>query len=246
MEQIPVISAQRVKSVHSLKLKKYRQKYGQFVVEGTKSVLELLQSDLKVVHVTGTNEWFEENKVNRSDIDVSIADSKQLNRMTSFKNHSSVLAVAEIPKPTAPPKEGWVLAADGLRDPGNLGTMIRIADWYGIKHVVCSEDSVDAFNPKTLSSTMGSFTRIQVHYVDLEKFLPEYDGTVYGCFMEGDSIYDVKTNSGVILIGSESHGIRDYVAPLCDKRITIPRKGNAESLNASVAAGIICDRLIKQ
>lgn len=154
------------------------------------------------------------------------------------------MAIVQIPVYDKLPRAGWVIALDGINDPGNLGTIIRIADWYGVTGIVCSQDTVDQFNPKAITSTMGSFVRVQVHYTDLQKYLKNSKLQVFACVMDGESVYSVKAGEGVLLIGSESHGIRDDVKELATVKITIPAKGKAESLNAAVATGIVCDRLI--
>ncbi len=244
MAAYPNISAQRVKYFQSLKLKKYRQKYGQFVVEGTKSVLELLHSDMLVEEIAGTLQWLEEFETPSKGIRTLVATKDQLHRMTALKTAPPVMAVVKIPEKKEVQDTNWILGLDGIRDPGNLGTIIRIADWYGISDIVCSEDTVELFNQKVLTSTMGSFTRVNVHYLDLNRFIESYKHQVLACVMTGKPVYEIRADKGMILIGSESHGISDNLLALSSERITIPSVGKAESLNAAVATGIICDRLI--
>ena len=142
---------------------------------------------------------------------------------------------------------GLILALDGVSDPGNLGTIIRVADWYGIKHIVTSTDSADAYNPKTISATMGSFVRVSVSQVDLPAHLATLKLPIYGAFLDGENVHNTQfTGSGVLLMGSESHGIREACAKLVTDKITIPAFGQAESLNVAMATGIILDNFKRQ
>jgi len=147
-----------------------------------------------------------------------------------------------MPSQQALPTSGLILALDGVSDPGNLGTIIRVADWYGIKHIVTSTDSADAYNPKTISATMGSFARVSVTQTDLTSYLPSLNLPVYGAFLEGENIHKTALKQdAVLLMGSESHGIRADCESLVTDKITIPAYGQAESLNVAMATGIILD-----
>ena len=147
-----------------------------------------------------------------------------------------------MPSEQALPTSGLILALDGVSDPGNLGTIIRVADWYGIKHIVTSKDSADAYNPKTISATMGSFARVSVSQTDLTSYLPSLKLPVYGAFLEGENIHKTALKQdAVLLMGSESHGIRTDCESLVTDKITIPAYGQAESLNVAMATGIILD-----
>ena len=242
-----VISKNRIKFVQSLHRKKYRQRYRQFTVEGEKSVLELLHSSIKVVTIFTTAQWANDH-VSGGAYDVVICEQDDLKPISFFATPSPVVAVAEMPELALnlPEKGAWYLALDGINDPGNLGTLIRIADWYGISSIYCSEDTVDTFNPKTISSSMGSFTRVNVYHGNLPEYLSTNGLPIYLTEMSGTPI-DTLSNlePGAIVIGSEAHGVREELRELPVTSISIRRIGGAESLNASVAAGIICDRLIQ-
>ena len=136
---------------------------------------------------------------------------------------------------------------DGVSDPGNLGTIIRVADWYGLKQIVVSQDCAAHFNPKVISATMGSFVRVNVLRTDLAAFLADYDGDIYGAYLGGQSVHETQfATKGVLVMGSESHGIREQVAPFVNQKITIPAFGGAESLNVAMATGIILDNIKRQ
>lgn len=244
-----MVPKSKIKFAKSLQLKKYRKQEQCFVVEGEKSVKELLTSDFEVIWVAGTSAFLNENlaKLERRKIELHEAREEELIAMGSFQSNQSALAVARIKENIVPnvDKE-FCLALDDIKDPGNLGTIIRTADWYGIKYILASEESADFYNAKTISSTMGSFCRVMVSYVDLMDWLVQSKLPVFGTFLDGDDVHTTSFGkSGVILIGSESHGISKELAPLVNHRITIPRIGKAESLNAAMATGIILDNLVR-
>jgi TrmH family RNA methyltransferase len=171
-------------------------------------------------------------------------DASELAAFGTLEHNDGALAIAK-QKETALPSEvtDVVLALDDIRDPGNLGTLIRIADWYGIKHIICSPTCVDWHNPKTISATMGSFTRVSGHYTDLPSYLKKEKAPVLGAFLDGKSVHEFTfPKSGILVIGSESHGIGKDAEKMVTERVTIPRFGTAESLNAAVAGAIILDR----
>lgn len=241
-----MVTKNEIKFVQSLHRKKYRQKYSQFIVEGTKSVVELINSSYQVNHIYASKEWLNEHVDQLKSIKQTEASLADLERLSFFKSASPVVAVAEMPQEEIPAtSDQWILALDGISDPGNLGTIIRIADWYGIKHIICSDDTVDQFNPKTISSTMGSFTRVMFHYTDLKEYIQQTNQEVYFTLMQGADVKTINPKQpGIIVIGSEANGISDEVLQLPHTAVTIPKNGQAESLNAAVATGIICDRLI--
>ncbi|MEY3982974.1 MAG: hypothetical protein RL160_531 [Bacteroidota bacterium] len=237
-------SQSEIKRFSSLKLKKFRQKYGLFLVEGVKSVTELLASSFTVHQILLT----ENLAVDSGEVPVSMLSKRDMERMSSMETPPGIMAVAEIPHwPAwdASACKGPILALDGIRDPGNLGTIMRIADWYGMNQLLLSEDCTDAFNPKTLQASMGSFLRIQCHYGDLPTMLKEAHLPVYGCTLNGNNIRTVLfPERYVVVIGSESHGISHEVMAQVEEAITIPRFGHAESLNAAVAAALVLDRCV--
>lgn len=222
-----------LKMVHSLKDKKYRDRTGLFVVEGEKMVDEALKSRFEVVEV------FRESDIG--------ADN--MKRISQLSTPSPVLAVVRKPEDSESSSfnlsgQGLYLALDSLRDPGNMGTIIRIADWYGIDAVFASPDSVDIFNSKVVQSTMGAIFRVPFHYCDLHTLFTREKTTLFGTFLSGDDIYNTSLEaegSRTVLIGNESNGISDSLAHLCDRRINIPsfaKGAGSESLNAAVATAI--------
>lgn len=237
----------KVKLIKSLQLKKYRLQEQSFVVEGWKSVDALLRSDFKVSLLAVTREYAEAaeellNRTGRSlDQGFYVTDASELEKSGTIQTNDSVLAVAKM-RPESKPEvgRGRLVVLDDVRDPGNLGTIIRTADWFGIRQVVASESSVDFYNPKVIRSTMGSFCNVVVSYLSLPEFLSQQKLPVYGAFLDGERIQDVKMeDNALIVIGNESNGITKEIEPFISRRVSIQGFGNAESLNASVAAGII-------
>lgn len=244
-----MISKNRIKFVQSLHKKKYRQKYGLFTVEGEKSISELIHSSYEIDEIFALESWsgWQENK--STGLKITPATETELQKLSFFNTPSPVLAVANIPtESTSVPDRGWVLVLDKISDPGNLGTMVRIADWYNIKKIYCSEDTVDFFNPKTISATMGSFTRCTIVYTNLKQLFESHASPKYYCLMEGEALHRIGLEDiqpGLIVIGNEANGIRSELLSLPHRAISIARLGQAESLNAAIAAGIVCDRLIQ-
>lgn len=229
-------SKKDIKLVRSLLQKKFRKELGLFVVEGKKMTEESIQSKFEVYAVFSTDPSFKSVYSN-----AIIVSSKEMQMMSSFATPSDHLAVLRIPKQNfEEPKSDLVLYLDGIKDPGNLGTIIRTAEWFGVSQVFCSIDSVELYSPKTVQSTMGSLFRVSVQYCDAELLLklPEYE--IYGAVLKGQSIKSIQDKGKKILvIGSESHGIREDVLNKIRHRITIPGGGEAESLNAAIATGIL-------
>ena len=230
-----------------MQLKKYRKKAQSFLVEGTKSVLELLKARFEVTHLIGTEAFLNQNAkvVTKLKVPLQIVSEKQLSAISALKNNQSVLAVAKcLPNDSLIVGENdYALALDRISDPGNLGTIIRTADWYGINKIICSQDCADLYNPKVIQATMGSFTRVSVYYTELAHYLKQGD-TIYGAVLDGDNIHHLKfEKSGIILIGNEANGISPELADMISLRISIPNFGKTESLNASIATAIICDNL---
>jgi len=250
-----MLSGNQVKYINALKLKKNRETQRQFIAEGSKLVIELLNGPYHINEIYATPEWIGMNAafVRPGKIIPQQVTEKELSRITALNTPSPVLAIVSIPSAEAEPlsfNNNLILALDDIRDPGNLGTIIRIADWYGISAVICSETTVDLYNPKVVQATMGSIARIPVHYTNLADFLSGLPAShkVYGSFLEGENIYtSVLSDKGVIIIGNESKGISQDVEKFVTDKIHIPSfatgkksEEHAESLNASVAAAIIC------
>ena len=237
-----MVNKNQLKLIKSLHQKKYRNEHELFFVEGLKAVKELLNSNLKLVQVLTTNK-FAGDFLN---LETQEIDEKELKKISALHNPSGVLAVFETPKPKQIEIQDWVIALDDIRDPGNLGTIIRLCDWFGIKNLVCSKETVDCFNPKVLQATMGSIARVNIVYKDLEPFLSQTKLPIYGTFMEGDSIYKEKyLEAGIVVLGNEANGISSRIERLIQQRITIPQFGSksAESLNVATATAIVLSEI---
>ena len=232
-----------------MQLKKYRKKAQSFLVEGTKSVLELLQGSFEVTHLVATEPFLMQNEEVAAKLSdkLDIVTEKQLNAMSALKTNQSVLAVARCRsnEPLGLNENEYAIALDQISDPGNLGTIIRTADWYGIYKLICSQDCADLYHPKVVHSSMGSFTRVQVYYTDLHSFLEEYP-VVYGAALKGENVHTTKFgNGGRLLIGNETRGIAAKLEELISKKVSIPRLGGAESLNAAIATAVMCDNIFR-
>ncbi|WP_317124782.1 RNA methyltransferase [Maribacter vaceletii] len=213
-----------------------------FVVEGKKTVNELLASKMVVYKVFSTDENYKNNIGEVCDL---ISD-KELSQISSLKNPSSVLGVFYIPEPLKIDMEDWVVVLDDIRDPGNLGTIIRLCDWFGIKNLLCSATTVDCYNPKVLQATMGSITRVNITYKDVSSFLRECNMPIYGTFMNGEVVYNqALPKKGVLVMGNEANGISKNIENICTNKIAIPQfgKSTTESLNVATATSILLNEI---
>jgi RNA methyltransferase, TrmH family len=250
-----MLSKNRIKHINSLQQKKYRELHMEFIVEGEKSVSELLGSNYVVKELLCTKDWLIQNQGLIKDRSTAVNEitSEELARISSLKSPNKVSAIASIP-PTSEQNskmfDDLVLALDNIRDPGNMGTIIRTADWFGIRNIVCSVGCVDAYNPKVVQSTMGSIVRTNIFYLDLKEFLQSSPAEVivYGCLLDGENIYSTPLKSpAIIIIGNESNGISAELLPFIHSKLRIPdfspvsqTGSRAESLNASLANAIVC------
>jgi RNA methyltransferase, TrmH family len=235
-----MLSNNVIKIITSLGSKKYRQKYNLFVVEGVKNIGEVIKSSIKVKELFITEDFWPE----ASSIKKTFIDEKDLKKISYLTTPNVGLALCELPdNPKLEQFNGLALALDDIRDPGNLGTIVRLADWFGIEHVLCTKESVDLYNPKVIMSTMGSFSRVNVHYIDLAEYLSNYQGNIFGTFMEGESIYENELpQDGILVMGNEANGISKTIENLTTHKISIPFFGvkeNTESLNVAVATSVI-------
>lgn len=241
-----MISKAKVKYIKSLQVKKYRIQEQCFVVEGAKTVKELLTSDFELLWLAATESFLSDcaDLIARRDVEVIQTYENELSQLGQFQTNNAALAVARM-KTNQPPlfQTGeWGLVLDDIRDPGNLGTIIRTADWYGVTKIIASEETTDFYNPKVLSATMGSFCRVQVYYAPLIDFLKTVKMSVYGAFLDGMDIHTLSySKGGLIVIGNESNGISSAIEKVVTQKITIPKFGQAESLNAAIATGIVLD-----
>lgn len=246
-----MIIKSKVKYINSLGDKKLRDADKVFMAEGPKIINELLgESQMVPQEIFALKEWISKNS--NPTLPVTEIDEVMLRRLSFLSTPNQVIGLFKMPQLSPVSlKNKLSLVADGIQDPGNLGTIVRCADWFGIKQVICSRDSADIFNPKTVQSTMGSIARVSVYYEDLPSLLKNHKNgnaniTIYAAALDGTDIHTIRPISeGVIIIGNESKGISDSLMALADQKITITRKGKAESLNAAVATGIILSHLVR-
>jgi RNA methyltransferase, TrmH family len=250
-----MLSKNQVKYLHSLRMGKFRELNRVFIAEGVKLVEDLMKSNFRIRIIYGTPAWTDEHQriIAGGEFVIQEITDEELGKISSMVTPNEVLAVVSYPDTAIPPPETFgniILLLDHIQDPGNLGTIIRTADWFGIGHIFCSPDTVDVFNPKVVQATMGSICRVHVHYTDLKQFLTSLGGTwqKYGTVSGGENIYKAEPEfPAAIIIGNESKGISEEYLPLLTQRIGIPsRSKGAESLNAAMATGIICSEFTRR
>ena len=248
-----MLSKNEIKFLNALKQKKFRNEHGLFIAEGEKIINDLLKSTINIRQVYATSEFIQTLPPSNT-IEYIEIKSNELERISSLTTANSALAVCEIPNHQLnidSLKEQLTLVLDDIKDPGNLGTIIRIADWFGISTIICSEETADAFNPKVVQATMGSIARIKIHYVQLTDFFQKQKESinlpVYGALLEGENVFSKKlSTNGFVVIGNESRGISIEIQQQLTDKITIPsfsnaqKHGEAESLNAAIATAVIC------
>lgn len=251
----------QIQYIRSLHDKRARTEAGVFIAEGEKLVCDLIDSDLEVVSVfccddslaDAIKDKIAKQSVNRGravsrDLNMERISQSEMERISALKTHSQVLIIVRIPiyNKAVDTRRSLVIALDGVQDPGNMGTIIRVADWFGISDIVCSADCADCYNPKVVQATMGAIARVRVQYMDLCEFLDRADAPIYGTFLEGDNIYKgALTPHGVIVMGSEGRGISSQIESIVTHKLFIPpfpadKQANSESLNVAVATAIIC------
>jgi TrmH family RNA methyltransferase len=245
-----MLSKSQISLFKSLQHKKFRNVHGLFVAEGFKSVAEFIASGYPVQTVYQTGPIGPKLLNLSAKINFQQITAADLAKISSLTTPQEVIALIKIPQwpvlDAAALKNKYALVLDGVQDPGNMGTIIRTADWFGINHIICSDDSVDVYNPKVVQATMGSLARVNVHYTDLEATLPKLRLPVYGALLNGQNIYTTKFNpEGLIVMGNEGNGIRPGVQKLIGKAVTIPRAGEAESLNVAIATAIFCSEVFR-
>ncbi len=239
-----MLSKNQSKLITSLTQKKYRDKHDLFIAEGLKVVKELLTSSIEMLHLYVTEELDE-----FSDHVSQIISEKELKKISNLKTPNKVLGVFKIPKQKAYNDLGLVLVLDTIKDPGNLGTIIRLCDWFGIEQLICSKETVDCYNTKVVQSTMGSLARVSILYKELIPFLKNTSMPIFGALLDGENVYESRLEKNAILvIGNESNGISDEVINCITKKITIPRFGTiqqTESLNAATATAILLSEFMR-
>ena len=232
-----MLTKNQIKLITSLKQKKFRIQHQLFVVEGIKVVQEFLNSNYELDAIFAVDDYFSQYNKKFTKI-----DSKELSKISGFSSPNKVLAIFKIPAPIVIDWSTLVVALDTINDPGNLGTIIRLCDWFGIENLVCSESTVDCYNPKVVQASMGSHARVNISYVDLKTHLPAASNCM-GTFMDGVSIYEQNLpKTGVIVLGNEANGISKDIEALLQTRLSIPRFGKlkqTESLNVANAAAIV-------
>ncbi|ESU26760.1 rRNA methylase [Flavobacterium saliperosum S13] len=234
-----MLSKNQIKLITSLQQKKYRKQQQLFFAEGIKVIQELLNSNFELEHLFVTDAVFPEV----SKIKISTVTEAELKKISALTTPNNCLALFKIPNERPISENGLIIALDDIRDPGNLGTILRLCDWFGIRQVVCSAETVDIYNPKVVQATMGSITRVNVTYTDVADYIEKTKLPVFGTFMDGENIYKSKLPSeGVIVMGNEANGISPEIEKLTENRIAIPRFGDlqqTESLNVATATAII-------
>jgi TrmH family RNA methyltransferase len=244
-----MISANSIKNIKSLQQKKFRNQYGVFVAEGSKLVNDILKSSLEVESIYHTPEWASNDILGA--VKVENINPREMERISGLTTPSPVLAIVKIPENriSVSPSNGTItLALDEVQDPGNLGTIIRIADWFGISNIICSKGTADAYAPKVVQATMGAIARVKLFYTDLPDYIDKAKSNnipVFGTFLSGDNIYSANLpTNGIVVMGNEGKGISDEVEKMISQRLTIPNFGlsgdSSESLNVAMATAIVC------
>ncbi len=240
-----MLSINEIKHINALKIKKYRNKYNEFIAEGKKVITELIQNQFicKQLYI----DEIHQNKLEFPDnINIKTIQEADFKKISNQKNPSNILAIFEKPtQKTIQKIDNWLIALDNIQDPGNLGTIIRIADWFGIDTIVCSEGCVDAYNSKTIQASMASIANVKIIETDLIDFFRQHSKTpIFGATLNGTNYNAIDfPKQGILLIGNEGNGIQEDLYPYIHQKITIPKFGKAESLNAAIATSIIIAKI---
>jgi TrmH family RNA methyltransferase len=233
-----MVSKNQIKLITSLQQKKYRNEHQMFIAEGVKVIQELLQSNFVLEHLFITETIFEQVGSSQK----TVVKEPDMKRISALSSPSSCLAIFKIPAEAKIETRGLIVALDDIRDPGNLGTIIRLCDWFGVRQLLCSLETVDVYNPKVIQSTMGSIKRVNVNYVDLDKYVSESSLPVFGTFMDGKNVYgEALPKEAILILGNEANGISAGLEKITKNRIAIPRFGaiqQTESLNVATATAI--------
>ena len=245
-----MLSKSQINLLKSLQHKKFRREHGLFVVEGQKSIVEFIDSAYQIEAIYHTTAF--ESKMLKLSQKINICEISvtELEKISSLKTPQEILALIKIPEWTSLDqkqlKGKFSLVLDGIQDPGNLGTIIRIADWFGIENIICSEDTVDAYNPKVVQACMGSLARVKLHYTALTDLLTKIKLPTFGALLDGKNIYHTNFGQeGLIIMGNEGNGLRLEIQKLVNKAVTIPRTGKAESLNVAIATALFCSEITR-
>ncbi len=249
-----MLTKHKANLIRQLQEKKHRTQSGLFIVEGEKNIEELLNSDFIIEDFFATSTFYENHKSHIESLtcEYTIVEQPELEMLGTLESNNAALAVVRQKERSLPSsldfiKKEVVLCLDDIRDPGNLGTIIRIADWYGIKTIIASSSTTDVYSNKVIAATMGSFTRVQVYYADLPSLFKDLTSQkespiIIGSFLEGENIHSFSfPKTGILIMGNESHGINPELSPFITAKVTIPSKGQAESLNVAIATAVIID-----
>ena len=244
-----MLSRAQIKYIRSLTKRKFRNEYKVFIAEGEKIAGEWLSTDVVIEKIIGTHEWAAQNGalvMRHPEAELHIVKDTELAELSSLQSPNGVLLVVPVPEQgTIPLVPEWYLALDDIQDPGNMGTIIRISDWFGIRNMICSPGCVDIYNPKVVQSAMGGHLRVNIYESNLLPFLESIYLPKIAATLDGEPVYGMeRMAAGVLIIGNESKGISGEVLKTAGKRVTIPRRGGAESLNAGVSTGILCALLL--
>jgi TrmH family RNA methyltransferase len=245
-----MLSKSQISLFKSLQHKKFRKVHGLFVAEGYKSVTEFINSGYVVDTIYHTADIAPNLLKLSAKMNFHEISLQDITKISSLTTPPDVIALIKIPQwpilNASALKQKYALVLDGIQDPGNMGTIIRTADWYGITHIICSEDSVDVYNSKVVQATMGSLARVNVYYADLKTVIPQLNLPVYGALLDGQNIYNTTfAPEGLIVMGNEGNGIRPEIQQMVGMAITIPRIGKAESLNVAIATAIFCSEVCR-
>jgi TrmH family RNA methyltransferase len=240
-----MLSKSQTGFIKSLHQKKYRKEHGIFIIEGIKSIVEFFPSDYQIHSVYFLPQYQSLLPKLPANIKLFEVTSAELEKISTLQAPQGILALVHIPERAGIDKDAlrnrFSLVLDGVQDPGNLGTIIRTADWFGLQHVICSANTVEVYNPKTVQATMGSLCRVSVSYHDLPELLGDINIPIFGAMLDGGSLYQTQWgNEGLVILGNEGQGISPEIVDLISHPVTIPRVGQAESLNVAVSAAIFC------
>ncbi|WP_207424815.1 TrmH family RNA methyltransferase [Desertivirga brevis] len=243
-----MLSKSQISFVNALQQKKQRKEQGLFIAEGVKSITEFLNSDYTVSSIYCTADYLERFSKLTQKVKIHEVTDAEIKKLSALTTPQHALALVEIPEKTAIVPESFKgkfsLVLDGIQDPGNMGTIIRTADWFGFEDIICSNDTVDVFNPKVVQATMGSLSRVRVTYLELQPFLAAVKLPVYGALLDGENIYTKNfKEEGLVILGNEGKGISTQIIAEVTESVTIPRFGKAESLNVAIAASIFCSEI---
>jgi RNA methyltransferase, TrmH family len=245
-----MLSKSQISFIKSLHQKKYRKEHGLFIVEGIKSIQEFFQSNYQIHTIFYNSEQYNLLPKLPANINLFEVKNAELDKISTLQTPQGFLALVHVPKNKAlvlkELKNQFTLVLDGVQDPGNMGTIIRTADWFGFKNIICSADCVEVFNPKTVQATMGSLARINIYEADLPALLEQNTIPVFGALLDGESIYKTQWGTeGLVILGNEGKGISAEVIKKINTPVTIPKIGEAESLNVAVSAAIFCAELVR-